>query len=129
MSAARFVVPLLCALCTTEAMANCLIADRDDQQVTGRLAELKITNEAYQRTETAFILSLTEPACLQGESEYDKVEPTKRIHVFSMDGKIRRKLRASVGKTIRVKGAPFGEHTAHHHAPIVLNVTKIERVH
>ena len=128
MSAARFVVPILCVLCATEAMADCLRADRDDQQATGRLAEVKITNEAYRRTETAFILSLAKPACLQGKSEYDKVENTKRIHVFSMDGEIRRKLRANVGKTIRVTGAPFGEHTAHHHAPIVMNAMKVEKV-
>jgi hypothetical protein len=128
MSAARFAVPILYVLCAPEAKADCLLADRDNQQVTGRLAEVKITNEAYRRTETAFILSLANPACLQGESEYDKVEHTKRIHVFSMDGKIRRELRASVGKPVRVTGAPFGEHTAHHHAPIVLHVTKVERV-
>jgi hypothetical protein len=129
MSAARFIVPILCVLHTTEAMADCLIADRDDQQVTGRLAEVKITNEAYRHTETAFILSLAKPACLQGESEYDKVEGTKRIHVYSMDEEIRRKLRANAGRTVRVSGSPFGEHTMYHHAPIVLNVTKVERVH
>lgn len=128
MSAARLAVPILFILCATDAEAGCLLADRDDQQVTGRLAQVEITNEAYQRTETAFILSLATPACLQGESEYDKVEGTKRVHVYSMDGEIRRKLRANVGKTVRVTGAPFGEHTAHHHAPIVLNVMKIERV-
>ncbi|HVT55961.1 MAG TPA: hypothetical protein VHD34_07920 [Xanthobacteraceae bacterium] len=105
-----------------------MLADRDDQQATGRLSQVEITVEAYQLTETAFILSLASPACLQGESEYDKVDDTKRIHVFSMDGKIRRKLRANVGKTIRVTGAPFGEYTAHHHAPIVLNVMRVESV-
>jgi hypothetical protein len=105
-----------------------LIANRDDQQVTGQLAQLKITVEAYRFTETAFILSLAEPACLQGESEYDKVDGTKRVHVFSMDEKIRRKLRANVGKTVRVSGFAFGEQTIHHHAPIVLNVMKVERV-
>jgi hypothetical protein len=126
MKAALFVV--LCILCATKAMADCLIADRDDQQVTGRLAQVRITVEAYQLTETAFILSLAEPACLQGESEYDKVDGTKRVHVFSMDEKIRRKLRANVGKTVRVSGFAFGEQTIHHHAPIVLNVMKVERV-
>jgi hypothetical protein len=126
MKAALFVV--LCILCATKAMADCLIADRDGQQVTGRLAQVRITVEAYQLTETAFILSLAEPACLQGESEYDKVDGTKRVHVFSMDEKIRRKLRANVGKTVRVSGFAFGEQTIHHHAPIVLNVMKVERV-
>jgi hypothetical protein len=29
---------------------------------------------------------------------------------------------------VRVRGAPFGQHTAHHHAPIVMNVSGIEPV-
>lgn len=129
MRAARFVVPILYVLCATEARAGCLIANHDDQQATGRLSQLKITVEAYRLTETAFILFLAEPACLDGEDEYDKVESTKRIHVFSMDGEILRKLRSNVGKTIRVSGSAFGEQTIHHHAPIVMDVTKVERVH
>jgi hypothetical protein len=128
MRAVRLVLPVACLLCATEAGAGCLIASRDDQQVTGRLAQVEITIEAYQLTETAFILSLAEPACLQGESEYDKVKDTRRVHIFSMDEKIRRKLRANVGQKIRVSGFAFGEHTVHHHAPIVLNVMKVERV-
>jgi hypothetical protein len=27
---------------------------------------------------------------------------------------------------VRVTGSAFGEHTAHHHAPIVMNVTRID---
>jgi hypothetical protein len=128
MKAARFVVPFILILCITAARADCLFAGRDDQQVAGRLSRVKITVEAYRLTEAAFILSLAKPACLQGESEYDKVDGTKRVHVFSMDEKIRRKLRANVGKTVRVSGFAFGEQTIHHHAPIVLNVMKVERV-
>ena len=129
MRAARFVVPILWVLSATEAQAACLVANRDDQQATGRLERLKIKIEAYRLTETAFILSLPAPACLEGEDEYDKVDSTKRIHVFSMDGEILGKLRSSVGKTIRVSGSAFGEQTIHHHAPIVMNVTKVERIH
>ena len=58
----------------------------------------------------------------------DKVEATRRIHVFSMDDALRRKLRTSVGKTVRVSGDAFGEHTAHHHAPIVMRVSRLEVV-
>lgn len=105
------------------------MANREDQQAIGRLEQLKITVEAYRLTETAFILLLAKPACLEGEDEYDKADNTKRIHVFSMDGEILRKLRANVGKTIRVSGSAFGEQTIHHHAPIVMNVMKVEKVH
>lgn len=129
MSAARLAVAILCVLCATEVRAACLMANREDQQAIGRLEQLKITVEAYRLTETAFILLLAKPACLEGEDEYDKADNTKRIHVFSMDGEILRKLRANVGKTIRVSGSAFGEQTIHHHAPIVMNVMKVEKVH
>ncbi len=106
-----------------QTASACMIANRDGEEAEGRLERVKITTEAYDQTETAFILLLPKPACLEGEDEYDKIESTKRIHIFSMDEKIRRKLSTSVGKTIRVRGWAFGEHTVHHHAPIVLNVT------
>ena len=57
----------------------------------------------------------------------DKVASSKRIHVFSMDAKLRGKMRGLVGRTVRVTGSPFGEHTVYHHAPIVMNIVTIER--
>jgi hypothetical protein len=114
----------LAAIFTAQtADGACLMADQDGQEAEGRLERVKVTTEAYRQTETAFLLLLSKPACLEGKSEYDKVESSKRIHVFSMDEGIRRKLRKNVGKTVRVRGWAFGEHTVHHHAPIVLNVT------
>jgi hypothetical protein len=49
-----------------------------------------------------------------------------KIHVFSMDKAIDHGLRANIGRRIRVLGSAFGEHTAHHRAPIVTRVTAIE---
>lgn len=84
----------------------------------------RITDEAYNRTETAYLLFPAKSVCLNGE-DYDHVESARRIHVFSMDEAIMRKLRANLGRKVRVKGNAFGEHTAHHHAPIVMNITEI----
>ncbi len=128
MSAARFAVLIvLAAVSMTQAWADCLVAEKADQQAEGWLDQIKFTDEAYDRTEMVFILTLPNPACLAGEDEYDNVESTSRIHVFSMDDKILRQLRSNTGKTIRVRGRAFGEHTAHHHAPIVMNVFEIVR--
>jgi hypothetical protein len=128
MKTARWIVLVTLAFFSASASAACLIAERDDQQAEGKLDRVKITVEAYALTETAFILTLLKPACLEGSDEYDKVESSKRIHVFSMDGKILRELRANVGRKVRVTGNAFGESTVHHHAPIVMNVSRIERV-
>jgi len=43
-----------------------------------------------------------------------------------MDKAVDHTLRASLGRQIRVLGWPFGEHTAHHRAPIVMRVTALE---
>jgi hypothetical protein len=116
-----------CLICAT-AQAACLKASAPDQIAEGRLSSVRITIEAYKLKEQAFILQLAADACLDGPDEFDKVEATRRIHLFSMDDALRRKLRASVGKTVRVSGDAFGEHTAHHHAPIVMRVSRVEAV-
>jgi hypothetical protein len=45
-----------------------------------------------------------------------------------MDKAIDQRLRANIGRHIRVTGWPFGEHTRHHRAPIVMNVTEVKRL-
>jgi hypothetical protein len=108
------------------AHATCLKANTPDQVAEGRLASVRITIEDYKlKEEQAYILRLASDACLDGD-DYDKIERTNRIHVFAMDDALRRKLRASVGKMVRVRGNAFGEHTAHHHAPIVMSVSGVE---
>ena len=91
-------------------------------------SRIRITIEAYRRTEQAYVLQLPAPACLEGPDEFDKVEKSPRIHVFSMDDGLRKRIGRLVGKRVRVSGAPFGEHTAHHHAPIVMRIGTIEAV-
>jgi hypothetical protein len=128
MNAARWIALVTFAIFAARADAACLIAQREDQQAEGKLDQVKITVEAYALRETAFLLILSKPACLEGSDEYDKVESSQRIHVFSMDDEILKKLRANIGKKVRVTGSAFGESTVHHHAPIVMNVTKVERI-
>jgi hypothetical protein len=116
-----------CLTCTT-AQAACLEANAPDQTAEGRLTSVRITIEAYKLKEQAYILRLAADVCLDGSDAFDKVEATRRIHVFAMDDALRRKLRTSIGKTVRVSGDAFGEHTAHHHAPIVMRVSRVEVV-
>lgn len=123
----RVAAALLLSSVLQASATECLKAGADPQIVEGKLERITFVDEAYERTEKAFILVLAKPACLTGEDEYDHVESSPRIHVFSMDDKILRQLRLSIGGTIRVKGYPFGEQTAHHHAPIVMNVSEILR--
>jgi hypothetical protein len=112
----------LCA----KAGAACLTADGGDQAAEGRLAYMLFVDFAGHK-EHAYILALKAPVCLDGKNDNDQVESTKRIHVYSMDAKLRGKMRGLVGRSVRVQGSPFGEHTVYHHAPIVMNIVTIER--
>ena len=115
---------VLCALVSTAAAAECLKAEAE-QTAEGRLERVRFIDVDYgNRIEIAFILNLAKPACLDGE-DYDKIASTLKIHVFSMDKGVLAHLRANVGRQIRVVGWPFGEHTAHHRAPIVMRVTAV----
>ena len=106
--------------------AACLKADAEDQIAEGRLASVRIEIPDYKLKEQAFMLQLDAEACLDVKDKDDEVEPTKRIHVYSLDEGLRKRMRGLVGKAVRVHGVPFGEHTIHHHAPIVMNVSSIE---
>jgi hypothetical protein len=118
---------MLLVLGANAACAACLKAEADDQVAQGRLSYVKITDEAYARTEHAYILQLKEPACLEGNEDlYDKVDKTERIHVFAVEAPLQQRLKRLIGKDVVVRGSPFGEHTAHHHAPIVMKISKID---
>ncbi|ALK10358.1 DUF4431 domain-containing protein [Blastochloris viridis] len=105
------------------AMAACLDANAEDAVAEGRLSRGTF-QDAAGRTETAFILSLAAPTCLTGPDEFDQVPEAKRLHLYASDEAVA--LARFVGKTVRVSGRPFGAHTAHHHAPIVMDVVRIE---
>ena len=122
------IAAVLLPLLGSAARAGCLQSEKSDQVVEGKLTSSRFTTEAYRLSEQAYILRLRVPVCLEGTDAYDKVEKTDRVHVFSTDAALRKRMRGLVGKNVRVTGSPFGEHTAHHHAPIVLNISAIDRL-
>ena len=126
----RRLAPLVAAILVyagEAAAAECLKAETDGQIAEGRLERVRFVDVEYgNRVEVAFILNLAEPACLTGDDDIDKIDSTLKIHVFSMDKAVRERLQAAVGRRIRVVGSAFGEHTAHHRAPIVMHVTAVK---
>jgi hypothetical protein len=106
------------------ASAQCMRPEHN-QNAQGRLTIGRFT-DAADRPERAYILQLSAPACLDGADDQDPVKHTRRIHVYSADGALQRKMRSLVGRNVVVSGTPFSAHTAHHHAPIVMGVDVIE---
>lgn len=117
---------LTLSLLSMAADADCLKANTEDQVAEGRLTSVVVSVPAYALKEHAYILRLAAPACLDGDDEYDKVDKSDRIHVYSTDDELLKRLRQLVGKMVRVRGSPFGEENAHHHAPIVMGISAVE---
>lgn len=107
------------------AQAQCLSDERDREVLSGEVAAGRFWDPA-DRMQSAYILMLKTPACLDSDDPDMRVKSTLRVHIYSTRESVHRKIGQHVGKQVRVTGKPFGAHTAHHHAPIVMNVAEIE---
>jgi len=116
------IVALLIATISV-ADAACLKPDQLER-AEGRLA-LGTFRDALDRPEKAFILRLGAAACLDAEAGSDRVDAARTIHVFPTDRATQAAMRRLVGAAVTVRGKPFASHTAHHHAPIVMEVSEI----
>ena len=106
------------------AAAQCIEADTPGTTLEGALTQRTFT-DAAGRPEPTFILTLAAPVCLAGAEETDDVKDTHTIHVFSNDASVARRIQRFLDSQVRVRGTPFGALTAHHHAPIVMDVSEI----
>jgi hypothetical protein len=98
--------------------------DQSSEVVEGKLASIT-ARDAAGRVERPFILTLASPVCLMANDPDDNVQNARTIHIFSSQDKIQRQIARFAGKTVVVRGQPFAAHTAHHHAPIVMDITEI----
>ena len=83
------------------------------------------------RPEPTYILKLEKPICVTGDEFIEQGTRIERVQIFpdyanKEDRILTGKLRSLVGKVVVVQGnSPFGAHTGHHHAPLLLPITKI----
>jgi hypothetical protein len=122
----RRLAAFLCAatmFAAAPAWAACLQAGHEET-AEGWLKSARF-KDANGRPEDAYILHLDNAACLAGNEAFDKVDHARTIHVFSTKDAVSKRIRRFVDKAVRVRGTPFGTHTAHHHAPIVMDITEI----
>jgi Domain of unknown function (DUF4431) len=111
-------------LMMTPALA-CMSDQSKQETVQGKLTIVN-KRDAAGRPEKPYILTVASPACLKAQDPADSVERTTTIHIFSSQDSVRARIAKFVGKTVRVRGQPFAAHTAHHHAPIVMDVSEID---
>jgi hypothetical protein len=82
--------------------------------------------DANDQPEQAFILTPLVATCLAGDENVDASEQVGEIQIFSSNDQVAQNIKNLVGKDVFVQGTPFGAHTAHHHAPIVMDVSGIQ---
>jgi hypothetical protein len=124
----RLILPVtlsLLFLAPASAYAGCLQAEQAKTIIEGVLSEGSFT-DANDQPEQAFILKLPVPTCLAGDEQLPETEQVSTIHIYSSDDAVAQSIKGFVGKDVFVQGTPFGAHTAHHHAPIVMDITAIE---
>jgi len=108
------------------AMASdCMQFDAHEEIAEGRLA-IGHFQDAADRPESAYILSLPVPTCLDADDPEYRVEEAQTIHIYSQDEAVQEQIERFLGMTVLVRGRPFGAHTSHHHAPIVMDITEID---
>jgi hypothetical protein len=120
-----WILALLIAGPTMAQSNTCMQAGVAGQVAEGRLA-LGRFRDAADRPETAYILLLATPTCLSASDPDEAVQSTSELHIYSSQNSVHRSLQKLVGKTVLVRGEPWAAHTAHHHAPIVMDISEVD---
>jgi len=124
----RLLLPIaltLLVLAPASAYAVCLQAGQATTIIEGVLSEGTF-RDANNQPEQAFILTPLMPTCLAGDDHIDESEQVGKIQIFSSNDQMAQNIKNFAGKDVFVQGAPFGAHTAHHHAPIVMDIRGIQ---
>ncbi len=109
------------------AQAAPCMNDRGGVQTAEGKLEIGSFQDAAGRKETAFILTVQAPVCMDSDDADMRVKETRQIHVYSSQAALHKQLAGLKGRTVTVRGKVFGGHTSHHHAPIVMDVSKIDK--
>jgi hypothetical protein len=113
-------------LAFTGTPAFACMSDQSKQEIAEGTLATASKRDAAGRPEKPYILTLPSPACLTAKDPADSVKSSRTIHIFSSQDKVHAQIARFVGKTVLVRGQPFAAHTAHHHAPIVMDISEID---
>lgn len=121
---------LAALLATAAPTSGCMDVRSGDAPVVleGRLTRATFTMEGIGdgRPEREYVLILARPICVDDGGDF--ADPHRRfsqVQLFSSNDRLRSGLRAGVGHRIRIRGSGFAAQTAHHHTPLVVDVSAI----
>lgn len=125
----RFLLVLLTIMTLACSGAHaCMSTQSKEEIVEGRLS-LRAFKDGMGRRETAYIITMPKPGCLDDRDEPENnVKSARTVHIFSSKPAVERRIRRFVGKFVHVRGTVFAAHTVHHHAPIVMDIAEIDEI-
>jgi Domain of unknown function (DUF4431) len=78
------------------------------------------------RPEPTYILTLAAPVCVDDGGEFaDPGVRFDRVQLYTGTDALWPRLRAGIGRRVRIQGQGFAAQTGHHHAPLVVDVAAI----
>lgn len=135
MALLSLILVLASAVAQPTPARDCLdVRDRDaDISLEGRLDQHVYPGppnyasvRRRDRAESAYILTLERPICIDDGGDFaDPGERFSRVHLYTSIDANWRRLRAGIGRRVRVQGSGFAAHTAHHREPLVVDVRAI----
>ena len=121
------IVTTVALMASASDAAECMHANDASEIAEGSLSQ-KTFEDAAGRPEKAFILTMPVPTCLSGTDESDNVKSSTTIHIYSSNDAVSKTIKKFLGKPVEVHGSAFGAITAHHHAPIVMDISDIDEI-
>ena len=97
----------------------------------GRLERATFTTPGVGdgRPERAYILILARPICIDDGGEFaDPHQRFDQVQLYTSNDRLWPSLRGGVGHRIRIRGSGFAAQTAHHHTPLVVDVSALPQL-
>lgn len=112
-----------------QSVQECLNYEPENVSLTGTISRRTFINVSEQK-EVVWIMKFAKPICVNADKENDfNVERSRVSDVqLVLDPEMFGKYRKLLGKKVTATGTLFGEHTAHHFTPVLLDVSEIRPV-
>jgi hypothetical protein len=113
--------------------AGCIDVQQPGITLTGRLSVKDFPGApgfesiaAGDERERTYILTLPKPICIEdGDNFADPSVRFRTVHITTGNKQLWPRLRAALGRQVTVTGSGYAAETGHHHAPLVLWITRM----
>jgi hypothetical protein len=120
---------LLAASASGAAAQTCLKADQNaEEKITGTLTTVKFVHPGNNSRLQAYVVRLAKPVCADVTDLDNKVHRVSKISRVQLSGELdERTINRLMNKRVTVGGTLYGQHTAYHIAPILIQMKSIDR--